>query len=121
MLPVTPSTPLGSEAIRLAERVITRTSAPRFTNSWTVWLPTVPVPPITTIFDMSNLLGFRELPEYQHRIGRRQATPNQNIGAQVVTPGTHSFASRTAVSGGSREESKGGADHRFFVVCRAPT
>jgi hypothetical protein len=52
MLPVTPSTPFGSDAIRLAERVITLTSAPRLNNSWTVWLPTVPVPPITTIFDI---------------------------------------------------------------------
>jgi L-2-hydroxyglutarate oxidase len=32
MLPVTPSTPGGSEAIRLAERVITRRPAPRLNN-----------------------------------------------------------------------------------------
>jgi len=62
ILPVTPSTPSGSEAMRLAERVITRTSTPRFNNSLTVWLPTVPVPPITTVFDMSDLLAFSELP-----------------------------------------------------------
>ena len=54
---------VGNRAI--TERVITRTSAPRFNNSWTVWLPTVPVPPMTTIFDIGDLLGLCELPEYQ--------------------------------------------------------
>lgn len=53
----------GSSEIRFVERVITRTSAPRITNSRTVWLPTVPVPPMTTIFDMSRLLNFSELSE----------------------------------------------------------
>src|SRR5450631_1026255 len=58
MLPTTPSTPLGREAMRSAERVITRTSTPRANNSLTAWLPIVPVPPITTVFDINDLLCF---------------------------------------------------------------